>query len=72
MPEGTTYKGCRIFWVTPTRPGLGYVWEDMTYGTESEDAFATVEEARRDIDQWFSSDAAPPVVVNNEIQRGDH
>lgn len=56
---GTVYKGCRIFWVTPTRPGLGYVWEDEHYGAESEDAFATVAEAKADINKHFRDE--PPV-----------
>lgn len=56
-----TYKGCKI-----TKYHDGYVWEELHYGAESDDVFATVDDAKADIDRLFGNDPAPRE-INNEL-----
>jgi hypothetical protein len=45
-----TYKDCKI---TPFKGG--FVWDEIHYGAESDDVFATVEDAKLDIDRYFGA-----------------
>lgn len=58
------HKGCRI---SLYRQGSfnGFVWEDLTYGAESDDVFQTIEEAKADIDKSF--DVSEPQVIHDEL-----
>lgn len=57
----TTYRGCKIF-----PHGDQFAWEDTLYGAESENVFASVEDAKRDIDQFYQPGPSPRV-VNGEV-----
>ena len=59
----TSYKGCTIWF---SEQANGYVWECELYGAESDDAFDTIDEAKRNIDVYFPGSRTPRV-INNEI-----
>lgn len=48
------YKGCAI-----KEFADGYIWEDVNYGTEGDDLFPTIKEAKADIDRFFDDGPAP-------------
>lgn len=57
----TAHKGVCIY-----RIADGFVWEEPNYGAESDDAFASVEAAKADIDCFFS-DEPSLVLVDGEL-----
>jgi hypothetical protein len=63
------YRGCHIFETRCTDGAFRFVWEDEVYGSESDDAFDTAEQAKSDIDRYFGHGAAPRV-INGEIYHG--
>lgn len=60
-----TYKNCRIF--RSRFADHRYVWDELTFGQESEDAFDTVEAAKADIDATFGDAPAVVMGADNEI-----
>lgn len=60
------YRGCEIYVCKSAPSETPYAWEDVLYGAESEDFFATLEDAKADVNRFFAPGPAP-VECNQEI-----
>lgn len=60
----TEYKGCRIY--RSKRCNGLFVWDEPMFGSESDDAFPTLELAKADVDRFFENGRSPRI-INGEI-----
>lgn len=60
------YRNCKIF--RTIYSGDHYVWEELSFGAESDLAFPTIEAAKADIDAYFLPGPAVVEGADNEMQ----